>query len=86
MAEFSINDVLLGLKKECEILQNNWQGETSDAYLDKVMNHYMNYANAIEKCLQGINQGLEEVRADLDDDSNSIYEHSSKKNLNLRRK
>ena len=79
MATYSINDVLLGLKQECETLEENWQGETADAYMSKVMNHYISYANAIEKCLQGINQGLDEVRASLDDDSDSIYEHSPKK-------
>lgn len=79
MANFSINDVLLGFKEECETLQENWQGETADAYMEKVMIYYINYAKAIEKCLQGINQGLDEVRANLDDDSDSIYEHAPKK-------
>lgn len=79
MAEFSINDVLLGLKEECEVLQENWQGETAEAYMAKVMQHYINYANAVEKCLQGINQGLESVRADLEDDSDPVYQHSPKK-------
>lgn len=79
MATFSINDVLLGLKHECDILKENWEGETANAYMDKVMNYYVSYANAIEKCLQGINQGLDEVRASLEDDTDSIYEHSPKK-------
>lgn len=79
MASYSIKDVLLGLKQECAVLEENWQGETANVYMDKVMNHYISYVNAIEKCLQGINQGLDEVSSSLEDDTDSIYEHSPKK-------
>lgn len=79
MASYSIKDVLLSLKQECAVLEENWQGETANVYMDKVMNHYISYVNAIEKCLQGINQGLDEVSSSLEDDTDSIYEHSPKK-------
>ncbi len=79
MKVFSISDVIADLKEEGRLLQENWRGDTADAYFNKVMQHYFNYANAIEKCLQGINQGLEEVQANIDDDTDSNYEHSPKK-------
>lgn len=79
MATFSIKDVLLGLKNECEILQENWQGEKADVYLCKVMNSYLNYANAIEKVLQEINEELDKARNELENESDSIYEHAPKK-------
>ena len=74
MASFSVHDVLLGLKQECETLRDNWQGEVADKYMSDVMDYYINYVTAIEKCLQGINQGLDEVYAYLDDDSEPFYE------------
>ena len=79
MAIYSINDALLELQKECETLQENWQGETADAYIEKVMSQYESYANTIEKCLQGINEELDEVYVNLEDNSDSIYNHTPKK-------
>ena len=79
MANYSISDVIQGFKNECETLQENWQGETADAYLGKVMSYYIDYAIAIEKCLQGVNEGLDEVRAAIEDDSDAIYNHAPKK-------
>ena len=64
------------LQKECEILQENWQGETADAYIEKVMSQYKSYANAIEKCLQGINEGLDGVYANFEDDADSVLGHA----------
>jgi len=46
---FSISDVILELKKEYQLLQENWQGETSNMYLERVMNNYITYAQSIEK-------------------------------------
>lgn len=79
MATYSIQDVLLELRNECEMLHENWQGETSDTYMNNVMGQYISYANAIEKCLQGINDGLDEVMANFEDDDDSIYNHAPKR-------
>lgn len=78
MATFSISDVILGLKKESATLLDNWQGETADSYISRVMSHYIEYAVAIEKCLQSINEELESVRENLEDNPGA-YQHSSKK-------
>lgn len=68
MANYSVYDVMLGLIKEKESLQEKWQGPIWDNYV-KVLDQYINYLKRIEISYQDINEKIEEVQTLLDDDS-----------------
>lgn len=68
MANYSVYDVMLGLIKEKESLQEKWQGPIWDKYV-KVLDQYINYLKRIEISYQDINEKIEEVQTLLDDDS-----------------
>ena len=68
MANYSVCDVMLGLIKEKESLQEKWQGPIWDNYV-KVLDQYINYLKRIEISYQDINEKIEEVQTLLDDDS-----------------
>lgn len=76
---FSISGVILELKKEYQLLQENWQGETSNMYLKRVMNNYITYAQSIEKCIQEINSNFDQVKNELQDEQDSFYTPPTKK-------
>ena len=76
---FSISDVILELKKEYQLLQETWQGETSNMYLERVMNKYIIYAQSIEKCIQEINSNFDQVKNELQDEQDSFYTPPIKK-------
>lgn len=76
---FSISDVILELKKEYQLLQENWQGETSNMYLERVMNKYIIYAQSIEKCIQEMNSNFDQVKNELQDEQDSFYTPPIKK-------
>ena len=76
---FSISDVILELKKEYQLLQENWQGETSNMYLERVMNKYIIYAQSNEKCIQEINSNFDQVKNELQDEQDSFYTPPIKK-------
>ena len=76
---FSISDVILELKKEYQLLQENWQGETSNMYLERVMNKYIIYAQSIEKCIQEINSNFDQVKNEFQDEQDSFYTPPIKK-------
>lgn len=76
---FSIDNVILELKKEYQVLQENWQGDTADIYLEKVMSNYIVYAQSIEKCIQEINSNFTQVKNKLQDEQDSSYAPPQKK-------
>ena len=77
MYNFTILDTIKDLKKERDFIAGNWQGDLANLYLH-AMDNYINTAVAIEKCLEGVNQGMEYVSAQINPDENGSKSYGSK--------
>lgn len=77
MYNFTIQDTIKDLKKERELISDNWQGDVANLYL-QALDHYINTAIAIEKCLEGVNEGMDYVSAQINSDEASPSSYGPK--------